>query len=234
MTDAKTLLHGVPGGRVLDVATGRGNFVGFLLEGLASHDEIVGIDNDPEAEARFTDAFGDRPGVRFEQMNATALAFEDGRFDTVCVANSLHHFADPAAVLREMRRVCRPGGSVVVLEMCRDGQAEPQLTHVELHHWWAAIDTLDGKVHRETFPRAEVMGLIASLGLSDLRVDDIADTETDPMSHETAEELDPVIDRYIGLADGHPDLQARGEELRRRLHDVGFLVATSVFAVGRT
>ena len=207
---------------------------GSCSRGLAGHGEIVGIDNDPEAEARFADAFGDRPGVRYEQMDATALAFEDGWFDTVCVANSLHHFADPAAVLREMRRVCRPGGCVVVLEMFRDGQAGPQLTHVQLHHWWAAIDTLGGTVHRETFPRAEVMDLIAGLGLSDLRVDDLTDSDTDPLSRETAEELDPVIDRYIGFADGHPDLQARGEELRRRLHEVGFLVATSVFAVGRT
>jgi hypothetical protein len=105
---------------------------------------------------------------------------------------------------------------------------------VELHHWWAAIDTLGGKVHRETFPRAEVMDLIAGLRLSDLRVDELTDSDTDPLSRETVDELDPVIDRYIGLADGHPDLQARGEELRRRLHDVGFLVATAVFAVGRT
>ena len=234
MSDARTLLRGVPGGRVLDVATGRGNFVGFLLKGLASHDEIVGIDNDPEAAARFAEAFGDRPGIMFEQMDATALAFDDGRFDTVSVANSLHHFADPAAVLREMRRVCRPGGSLVVLEMFRDGQAEPQITHVDLHHWWAAIDTLGGTVHRETFPRAEVMDLIAGLGLSDLRVDDLTDSDTDPLSRETVDKLDPVIDRYIGFADGHPDLQARGEELRRRLHDVGFLLATAVFAVGRT
>lgn len=234
MADAKALLSGVPGGRVLDVATGRGGFVHFLLEGLAGHEEIVGIDSDPEAEAAFMDAFGDRPGVRFERMDATALAFDDSRFDTVCVANSLHHFVDPAAVLREMRRVCRPGGCVVVLEMYRDGQAQPQQTHVGLHHWWAAIDTLGGKVHQETFPRAEVVGLIKDLGLSDLRVDDIADTDTDPMSRETIDELDPVIDRYVGLADGHPDLQARGEELRRQLRETGFLVATSVFAVGRT
>lgn len=69
--------------------------------------------------------------------------------------------------------------------------------------------------------------------MSDLRLEAVAHTDTDPRSRETVDELDPVIDRYIGLADGHPELQARGEELRRRLHEVGFLVATSVFAMGR-
>lgn len=233
MTDPKALL-GTAGGRVLDVATGRGGFVHFLLEGLSSYDEIVGIDMDPGLAEPFAEAFSDRPNVRFEVMDATALGFADGSFDTVCESSSLHHFADPAAVLREMRRVCRDDGTIIVFEMYRDGQGEAQLTHVRLHTWWAAIDTLGGKVHRETFTRAEVLGLIDGLGLADLRITEVADTDTDAMSSETVAQLEPVIDRYLGLAGGHPDLQARGEELRRRLREVGFLDATSVFAVGRT
>lgn len=232
MTDPKAVL-GMPGGRVLDVATGRGGMIQFLIDGLGSFDEIVGIDNDPDTRPDFMEAFGDQPNVRFALMDATALEFEAGSFDTVCLGNSLHHCADPVVILREMRRVCRAGGNVIVVEMYRDGQLEPQLTHVELHHWWAAIDTLGGRIHGETFTRAEILAVIDVLALDDIRIEDLVDSDTDPMSPDRVAELDPVIDRYLALADGHPDLQAQGEELRRRLHGVGFRLATSVCAIGR-
>lgn len=232
MTDPKAVL-GMPGGRVLDVATGRGGMIQFLIDGLESFDEIVGIDNDPDTQAGFMEASGDRPNVRFVLMDATALEFEDGSFDTVCLGSSLHHCADPVAILREMRRVCREGGNVIVVEMYRDGQHEPQVTHVELHHWWAAIDTLGGRTHDKTFTRAEVLALVDVLALDDLRIEDLVDSDADPMSPDRVAELDPVIDRYLALADGHADLQAQGEALRRRLHGVGFRLATSVCAIGR-
>ena len=233
MAEPRELLGDRAGGRVLDVATGRGGFVHFLLEGLPSYDEIVAIDTSAELAPAFQEAFADRPNVRFTAMDAATMSFPDDSFDTVAVSSSLHHFADPSAVLSEMRRVCRPGGRIVVLEMYRDGQGEPQQTHVQLHHWWAAVDTLGGTVHNPTYTRAEVITLVEALKLTDFRVVDVADDDTDPMSPETVAELEPVIDRYITAAEGHPELVARGEELRRRLHEVGFLVATSILVVGR-
>ena len=132
--DPKAVLGHLSGGRVLDIATGAGGFVQFLLDGLRDHGEIVGIDANAERGEPFAAAFDGRPDVRFEQMDAHRLAFADGSFDTVCVSNSLHHFADPAPVLAEMLRVLRPGGHLVVNEMYRDGQSETQATHVLLHH----------------------------------------------------------------------------------------------------
>jgi SAM-dependent methyltransferase len=148
--DPKAVLGHLSGGRVLDVATGTGGFVQFLLDGLRDYAEIVGIDAVGERAAAFSAALGDRADVRFEQMDAHHLVFPDGSFDTVSISNSLHHVADPAPVLAEMLRVLRPGGHLVVNEMYRDGQSETQTTHVLLHHWWAAVNRLRGEVHRET------------------------------------------------------------------------------------
>jgi SAM-dependent methyltransferase len=166
-------------------------------------------------------------------MDAHRLAFADGAFDTVCVSNSLHHFADPAPVLAEMLRVLRPGGLVIVNEMYRDGQSATQETHVLLHHWWAAVGTVRGEVHRETYRRDEIVRIVEGLGLADLRLVDVADADEDPHDPETIAQLESAIDRYVGLAEGHPDLQARGEELRARLRDVGVRGATQLVAVGR-
>jgi SAM-dependent methyltransferase len=231
--DPTGVLGDISGGRVLDIATGTGGFVQFLFDGLRDHAEIVGIDVDPERATAFAAAIGDRPDIRFEQMDAHHLVFLDGSFNTVCVSNSLHHFADPAPVLAEMLRVLRPGGHVVVKEMYRDGQSETQTTHVLLHHWLAAVNRLRGEVHRETYFRDEIVRIVEILRLSDLRLLDLADPDEDPHDPETVAELEAAIDRHVALAEGHPELQARGEALRTRLREVGVRGATQLVAIGR-
>jgi SAM-dependent methyltransferase len=231
--DSKSVLGDLSGGRVLDVASGAGSFVQFLLDGLRDHGEIVGIDSNPERSAAFAEAFGDRDDVRLVEMDAHHLAFPDASFDTVCISNSLHHFADPAPVLAEMLRVLRPGGHLVVNEMYRDGQSETQETHVLLHHWWAAVGRQRGDVHRETYRRAEIVEIVEGLGLADLRLADLADPDEDPHDPETVAELESAIDRYVALAEDQPELQQRGEDLRTRLREVGARSATQLVAVGR-
>jgi len=231
--DPAAVLGHLSGGRVLDVATGTGGFVRFLLDGLRDHREIVGIDVNADRREAFAAAFGDLADVRFAEMDAHRLAFADGSFDTACISNSLHHLVDPAPVLAEMLRVLRPGGHLVVNEMYRDGQSETQTTHVLLHHWWAAVGTLRGEVHRETYRRDQVVEIVDHLRLADLRLVDLADPDEDPHDPETTAELEAAIDRYVALADGHPELQQRGEELRLRLRTVGVRSATQLVAIGR-
>jgi len=97
-------------GRVLDVACGTGTNFRYLPESA----DIVGIDLNPEmlanAETRLADL--GREGTLHE-MDAAALAFPDDSFDAVISALSTCTFPDPVAALREMDRVCRPGGRSV-------------------------------------------------------------------------------------------------------------------------
>lgn len=232
-SDTKPLLGGIDGGRVLDVATGRGGYVHELVAGLASFHEIVGIDSDASLGEAFATSFMDHENVRFEARDALEPGFPDRSFDLASVSASLHHFADPAAVLARIRGLVRPGGRLVICEMYRDGLTEPQLTHVLFHHWVAAIDATRGIVHRETYDRAAIVAILDGLGLRELELADVADLSGDPLDPPTLAQLDAAIDRYVGLAEGHPELQARGDGLRRRLHDVGVHGATMLAAIGR-
>lgn len=54
--------------------------------------------------------------VRFERMNAEELGFADDSFDTVTSSLATCTFPDPVAALREMGRVCRPGGRILLFE----------------------------------------------------------------------------------------------------------------------
>jgi SAM-dependent methyltransferase len=229
---AKDILGHVSGGRVLDVATGSGGFIHFLIEGLQDYTEIVGVDNSERAAAEFAEAFKDRPNVRFELKDAARLDFEYSSFDMVCISNSLHHL-DPVPVLRQMKRILRPGGVLLVYEMIRDGQTETQMTHVYLHHWWAAVDRVNGVVHYETYRRSEILALVYGLGLCNEVIYDLKDLDADPRDPEVMEELAPVFERYIQRAQGHRNLQIRGEKLRKRVEQVGFHSATTLVIIGQ-
>jgi ubiquinone/menaquinone biosynthesis C-methylase UbiE len=236
MTTARELFGRISGGRVLDVATGNGQFVGFLAEGLLDYVEIIGIDTNERAEPVFEEALKDRQGIRFVKMDAEELRFSDASFDTVCLSNLLHHMADLPRVLGEMTRVLRPRGCFIVSEMYRDKQTKTQRTHVLLHDWWGRIDAARGVFRAQTYTREEILGCVRDLDLEDLATHDLCDLSADPKDPETVAQLATGIERYIERAATLPnatELQERGRRLLQRVREVGFHSATTLLAVRR-
>ncbi len=228
------MLKDMSGGHALDVATGKGGFAGFLAQSLKDYGSIVGIDASERVIHAAQNA-ADRDDIRFVQMDGERLGFDSKAFDTVCISNSLHHMANLSQVLGEMTRVLRSGGRCIISEMYRDGQTEPQLTHVYLHHWWAEVDSVLGITHNETFSRQKIVDIVEGLGLSSLAFHDYAELDTNPKDEALLKELDGIIDMYTQRAEGPPSFEAlkrRGEALGERVHDVGFQGATHLVIVG--
>lgn len=103
-----------PGDRVLDVATGTGDLAIELAGRVGPSGEVVGMDF---AEAMLDVARQKAPELRFEQGNALEMAYPDDGFDAATVGFGARNFSDLEQGLREMARVVRPGGKVVVLEI---------------------------------------------------------------------------------------------------------------------
>ena len=219
--------------RVLDLATGSGGFIHFLLQALPGETEIIGLDANERAAAPFAAAFSAQPTVHFQPGDAQALNFAPASFDLVTIANSLHHFQHPQTVLSQALRVLQPTGHLLIAEMYCDAQTETQQTHVLLHHWWATIDRAQGICHQPTFTRQELLAQASSLALTDLRLYDECDLQSDPKDPALLAELDAVFERYLQRAEGHPALQAEGQTLRQRVQTIGFHSATTLFILGK-
>jgi ubiquinone/menaquinone biosynthesis C-methylase UbiE len=235
MDSAEVVLSKLDAGQVLDIATGNGGFITFLLDNIKSFTEITGIDLNERPLEAARKAFL-QGNIRFLKMDANQMEFADCLFDTVCIANSLHHLENLEKTLTEMRRVCKSDGTLLFCEMYRDGQTKTQQTHVDLHHWWAAVDRADGIHHRETYTRQEILDITQKLGMKAMEYYDLKDLEANPKEPELVKDLDGIIDRYLQRAQGlsgEAQLIERGEELRKRVHATGFHGATSLLVIGR-
>jgi SAM-dependent methyltransferase len=105
---------GGPGLRILDVGCGTGFIPGVLLDLLAPGDMLVGLDQSAGMLARARAKVGGEGRCRLVRGDAAGLQFRTGSFDLVTVNSFLHHVYDYRAVLREIDRVLRPGGYLVL------------------------------------------------------------------------------------------------------------------------
>src|SRR4051794_20405572 len=103
-----------PGDRVLDVATGTGDLAIELGQRVGPDGEVVGSDF---SDGMLELARAKAPEITFEHGNALDLPYEDDAFDAATVGFGARNFSDLAQGLREMTRVVRPGGRVVILEI---------------------------------------------------------------------------------------------------------------------
>jgi ubiquinone/menaquinone biosynthesis C-methylase UbiE len=109
-------------GDVLDLGTGTGRLL-ELVAPCAAH--CLGIDANPAmlALARNRLSRTELGHCRVRQADAYRLPLPAARFDVVLAQMLLHHAEDPAAILAEARRVLRPGGTLLVIDL----EADPDL-----------------------------------------------------------------------------------------------------------
>ncbi len=174
-----------PGDSVIDVGCGDGRLTAMLAERVGPFGRVEGVDDSRIARGfcrRHATCAG--PGALPGRPSSQSLPFESGTFDAATMAFGLRSLPDIGAGLRELVRVVRPGGRVVILELalprgrsrraawcrlCRS--AAPLLAHVVGG---------DSAIYRSlpdalaTFPTPVALGLLMTQsGLSDVTRGDL-------------------------------------------------------------
>ena len=121
----------------LDVATGTGD---LAIELRRRGTDVVGVDF---SEGMLEIARDKAPEIEFRAGNALALDFPDDRFDAATVGFGARNFDDLDQGIREMARVVRPGGRVVILEITNP-QKPPLSTFFRI--WFDTIVPMLGRV----------------------------------------------------------------------------------------
>jgi ubiquinone/menaquinone biosynthesis C-methylase UbiE len=180
-----------PDDTVLDVACGPGLVVAAFAR-VVRH--ATGIDITPAMleRARAHAAEQGLTNVTWHQGDVLPLPWSDGSFSIVTSRFAFHHFLDPLAVLREMRRVAAPGGRVVVVD------STPAPARADAFN---RMERLRDPSHVRSLPVDEHRELYAGVGLPEPRV--------------TTYRLEGEMEALIGRSFPHP---GDDEKIREIFH----------------
>ncbi len=181
--------------RVLDIATGPG-YIAEAFAGVAR--EVVGVDLTDAMLTIAKERTRERgiSNVSFRAADAQNLPFDNGAFEVVVCRLALHHLLEPLQVLREMARVCRAGGRVVVEDIFAS-------EHPERAAYQDRWEILRDPSHVRTLALSELLQLFREAGL-----------ETNFVT--TADDLTPEVERWMATTKTSPD---RAAEIRRLLEE---------------
>jgi ubiquinone/menaquinone biosynthesis C-methylase UbiE len=158
--DPLNLIDVGPEDVVLDVACGTGRLT-LPLAAKARH--VTGFDLTPKMVdiARQAQARAGVTNIDWQMGDVHALPFADAAFTLVTCGLAVHHFTEPATVLAEMRRACRPGGRLAVMDLTPPADKVAAFDRFE---------KLRDPSHAHALTPEELRGLGRDLGLSEVAV----------------------------------------------------------------
>ncbi|MGI8553291.1 MAG: class I SAM-dependent methyltransferase [Dehalococcoidia bacterium] len=187
-------VNAAPEARVIEIAMGPGHVaLGFAL----ACREVVGIDLTEAPLAIAEQARRERglTNVRFQLGDATQLPFLDGEFDVVVCRFAFHHFDRPERVLAEMKRVCRPLGSIAIEDLIVS-------EHPQRAAYQNRFENLRDDSHTRAFTLTALVAMVAAGAVE--------------IEHVSTDELVPELENWLQRAQTPPDRAAEARRLIER------------------
>jgi ubiquinone/menaquinone biosynthesis C-methylase UbiE len=137
----ETLVDKIEGNKILEVGVGTGKNIAYYPEDL----DITAIDFSKAMLEKAKKKVKDTQIIQLIEMDVQALTFADNTFDTVITSCVFCSVPDPIKGLKEIRRVCKNGGKIIMLEHMRSdkkvtGKFMDLVNFIPLHIWGANIN----------------------------------------------------------------------------------------------
>lgn len=217
---------------ILDVGTGTGDFIPVLTK-IFRNARITGVDPNVLSLHTAAEKYSD---VLFAEMNGENLNFDDQTFDIASISMALHHLPDVQKSLKEMKRVVKKDGWIIVNELFSDNLNPAQEVHKMFHHFRSSIDRILGISHNETFKKEEILKMVAEAGIEIQFQFESVKQDNQIL---TPKDLDDRVEKMKDLLDQIKDLpeyellKPEIDKFREGAKKYGFQPATNVVVVGK-
>ncbi len=140
-----------------ELAADIGAGTGFVSEGLLNKGlKVIAVDRSEEMLEQMKNKFGTDSGIEYRQGEAECLPIENNNVDYAMANMYLHHVEDPLTAIKEMTRILKPGGKLVITDLDKHNH---EFLKLEQHDRWLG------------FKREDVKEWFTSAGLKNIVID---------------------------------------------------------------
>lgn len=186
-------LAAAPGQRIIDIGCGPGFYIAELLEDVGDTGSVLGVDPSAAMLAAAAQRCTSSSNAAFSLAEATALPSDDASFDGAISVQVLEYVADIPAALREMARVLRPRGRVVLWDIDWSTVSWHSREPMRMAH---ALAAWDAHLAHPALPRT-LGAALAGAGFTDVRAEGHAFVNTGLGADAYVGAIFPLIAAFI-------------------------------------
>lgn len=204
-------------GDYLEFGCGTGEFLKFILELNPSFTSVTAVDINAESIDKARESLQDYK-INFMVSRKLPLALQGQSFNTITLSNTLHHLKDKENIFRELKRLLKPGGQIIVTEMVCNDLTEAEQVYHRFHALRAAVDRRNHLYHDTTYSDTMIEKIITQAGLKINQREIIQNNKKAVPLEEEIRKIDMLLDDSIR------DSQAEQPRLAQEVQEIKAMV----------
>lgn len=231
--ELKNKLSKIVLGDYLEFGCGSGIFLDFVLKNAHAHKSITAVDiNESVIEEAKT--LLNNENIVFLNYSTLPLPFKNNHFDTITVSNALHHIKDKENVFKELTRIIKKDGNIIITEIISNNLSEEEKTHYYHHKLRVKIDSINNIFHEPAYTEDEIIHIIEKNNLKIKEKCVVKEFKPNTKVPEEIEFMNNFIDELISKIDIVSlidELKSEGEIVKDRLLKYGIKRSPQVYLV---
>ncbi|MFW5889116.1 MAG: class I SAM-dependent methyltransferase [Bacillota bacterium] len=224
MYELRKYLEQYPNAKILDIGTGKGDFINLIDYLYQDYFEIIGIDVVDYLLEMDERIFKGNPKIKYINEDILNTTLPKNNFDIISLSNTFHHLTNIETTLKYMKTLLKPNGIIIVSESIPDKANKQQVSHRLLHHFAAKIDREIGKIHSQTCDKAGIIQAVkkySPLPIIDYWDMGVEDYELDIELSRLYEIIDELL-KKVKDSKHYEEYKSEAEDIKIYLKENGF------------